>query len=169
MPTGLRQSCNEDVASRLIHIAYPGGVFITFPQRCDSGDLYRLEDAVIEVALYASQRRNQFSISQTEADTPARHVIALRHGIDLDCMIGSTLDFENAGRAVAIEPKLGICKVMNDIRAVLTRQLDDLTHEGQVDADRGRVVRERNENDLGTFSNSAQKVLQAIEKRRGVG
>src|SRR6266566_2280027 len=115
MPTGLRQSFDENVAPGLIQLAYPGRLFFTFPQRCYGGDLYGLEDAVVEIAFYASQRGDQFSISQAEPDTPAGHVIALRHGIDFDCMIGSALDFENARRAVAVKSKLGVREIVNDI------------------------------------------------------
>src|SRR5262249_61314408 len=56
-------------------------------QRNDAGNLQRLKNAVIQVALNLGQRANDLSISDTEPHTPSRHAVGLGKGIELDADI----------------------------------------------------------------------------------
>ena len=58
---------------------------------------------------------------------------------------------------------------MNDVGAVLPRQVDHLAHKIQVHTNRRRVVRKRNKNDLGLFFDGTIQILQAVQECCGIG
>src|SRR5581483_6115079 len=78
VPPGAREAVAEHVAAAAVLLADLLDVVLRPVQRVRRGDLERLEDAVVEVALDAGERGDDLAVADREADPPARHVVALR-------------------------------------------------------------------------------------------
>jgi hypothetical protein len=76
-------------------------------------------DAVIQVALDARQRVDDLRVAQAIADAPAGHVVALRHGEDLDGVLLGAIHLEDAGRLVAVEADVGVGEIVDHHGAML--------------------------------------------------
>src|SRR2546426_8697857 len=80
LPSDTVQPIHEDIATLFIELHGLLDAVLGAVQRDDGGDLDRLEDAVIEVALDFLEGSDHLGIAHTEAHPPAWHVVALREG-----------------------------------------------------------------------------------------
>jgi len=85
-------------------------------------DLNRRKRPVVEVALDAAQRADQLGTADHEADPPAGHVVALRQREELHGDLFCAGDFEDGGRAVAVEDQVGVGEVVDDVDAQVAAQ-----------------------------------------------
>src|ERR1700683_1289982 len=85
VPASAISPSDEGVPALLIYAANLLGILGALAQRDDGGDLNGLEHAVIEIAFDARQSSDHFLIPDAEPPPPARHVEALRHGVNLHC------------------------------------------------------------------------------------
>ncbi len=122
-------------------------------------DLDGREGAVVEVALEAREGVDEHRIADHEADAPAGHVVALGQSEELDGDIFCAGNFEDAGRLVAVEAEVGVGEVVDEMEAVLAGQLDEAREERQVDALRGRVRREVDDERLGARDHARDQVF----------
>src|SRR6266571_2621745 len=83
LPSDAVQSVDQDIAPVPIELHGFLDAVLGAVQRDDGGDLDRLEDAVIEVALDLLEGSDHLGVAHTEPHPPARHVVALGHGEEL--------------------------------------------------------------------------------------
>src|ERR1035437_7268158 len=168
-PTGAVQAGDQDVAALLVDGADFLGVLFALAEGDDAGDLDGLENAVVQLALDARHGGDQFRNAQAETHPPAGHVIALGHRENLHGHILGALHLQNAGWLVAVEAEVGVSEIVDDEGAVVARQTDDLAEVIQIDAGRGGVVREGDEEHLRLHREPAIDVFQPIEEGGGIG
>src|SRR5438552_3705149 len=113
-PADVVQRLHHHVAPLLVGAAHFLDAFLRPFERDDGGDLHRREAAVVVVALDARERMHQVLVADHEADAPARHVVALRHGEELDRDVARAGHLHDRGRLVAVERDVGVGKVVND-------------------------------------------------------
>ena len=73
------------------------------PQGDDRGDLDRLEQAVVVIALDDAQGPHHLRVAAAEADPPAGHVVALAHRGELDAHLLRPRRGQEARRLIAVE------------------------------------------------------------------
>src|SRR6266704_53797 len=166
-PAGALETGYQRVAALAINLADLPCVLRALPQSDDRGDLQRLENAVVEITLDPRQRSDHLAVAETKSDAPACHVEALRHGVDLHGDFLRARNLQNAGRLVAVEAEVGVGEVVHDHRLVFARQLHDLAEEIEVDAHRGRIVREGDQNQLRLARRRLVEVLQPLQEIGG--
>src|SRR5213593_3291029 len=137
--------------------------FSTF-QRNDGGDLDRLEDAIVEVAFDFLQGADHLGIAHAEPHPPARHVVALGQGEELHTHVPGARDLEKARGLVPIEDDVRIGQVVGHIDVVFLREGHHLLEERQVHDGRGRIVREVEDQHLGTWQRAAIGLHQVLEE-----
>src|SRR5437764_862342 len=93
-------------------------------KRHNRGDLDRLKQAVVVIALDNAQGPNHFRIAAAIADAPAGHVVALAHRREFDADVFRPRRGKKAGRLIAVECHVGIREVANDHEAVTASQFD---------------------------------------------
>src|SRR5207253_1868406 len=76
-----------------------------------------------------------------EAETPARHPVALRHRKELDPDLAGAGLGEKAARRPAVEDEVAVREVVDDRRAGLVRERDGFGERPVGDARCGRVAR----------------------------
>src|SRR3989449_3423203 len=155
LPTDAVQSVDQDIAPVPIE---PHGFLdavLGAVQRDDGGDLDRLEDAVIEVALDLLEGSDHLGVAHTEPHPPARHVVALGHGEELHAHVFGAGGLEKARGLVPIEDDVRISQVVHHIDVIFLREGHDLLEERQVHDGRGRIVREVEDQHLGTGQRAA--------------
>src|SRR5579875_4213750 len=108
-------------------------------------------------------------VAETISHTPTRHVVGLRHGIHLHGVLLCARNLQNAWRPVPVVRQLGVSKVVDDVRAVFAREIDNFSHVIEIDADRSGIVWERDEYYLRLLTRSAEMLIQFGEKRSGIG
>ena len=167
-PSSAFEPRHQHVAPLLIHGANLARIRLALAQRDNRRDLNRLKHAVIQVALNPRQRRDHLRVAQAVTHPPARHVVALRHGKDLDRDLLGAIHLQNAGRTVTVETKVGIREIVDDHGAVRSRQPHHFAHEIQVHAHRGRIVREANQQHLGLPRRRAIEAFERVQERRRV-
>src|SRR5215472_2537036 len=133
-------------------------------QRNDAGNLQRLKNAVIQVALNLGQRANDLSISDTKPHTPSRHVVGLGKGIELDADILSPRDLQKTRCLVSVEYNVGISKVVDDDHLMFYGKCDDLLKKFQVYHLSGRIVRKINDQNFGSRECLPINTLEVIEE-----
>ena len=133
-------------------------------QRDDRRHLDRREAAVVVVALDARQRVHQLLVADHEADAPAGHVVALRHGEELDRHVARARHLHDRRRLVVVEHDVGVGEVVHHQDVVLPRQRDDFLEELQIDALRGRIRREAEDQHLRLGRELADRALELGEE-----
>ena len=103
VPTGAIQSLDQRIAPLLIKRADFIDAILRPFEGLNRGDLNRLKDAVIEIALDARERVNHFPIANAKTDAPTRHVVAFRQGKKFHADIFRARGLKKARRFVAIE------------------------------------------------------------------
>src|SRR5215467_9294041 len=108
----------------------------------DGGDLDGLEGAVVEVRLDAGKGVDHARVAAHEAHAPARHVVRLRHGEELDSHLLGPRHLQEGRRPIAVVGEVRVGEVVHHHEAVLLGELHHLHEEVTVHAHRGRVVGE---------------------------
>src|SRR5206468_11525643 len=132
LPTDAVQSVDQDIATRFIELHGFLDAVLGAVQRDDGGDLDRLEDAVIEVALDLLKGSDHLGVAHTEPHSPSRHVVALGYGEELHAHILGTGGLEKARGLVPIEDDVRISQVVHHIDVIFLREGHDLLEERQV-------------------------------------
>ena len=91
------------------------------------------------IALDAAERVHEIAVADHEADPPARHVVAFRHREELDGDIARTRHLHDRRRFPAVEANVGVREIVHDVDTIFARQGDDLFEERQLNALRGRI------------------------------
>src|SRR6266571_1961416 len=102
LPSDAVQSVDQDIAPVPIELHGFLDAVLGSVQRDDGGDLDRLEDAVIEVALDFLEGSDHLGVAHTEPHPPARHVVALGHGEELHAHVLGAGGLEKARGLVPI-------------------------------------------------------------------
>ena len=149
LPSDPPQAADHGVAPGLVlgDLGQPG--LLAVPQGNDRGDLHRLEDPVVVIALDRLERGQHVAVASREADPPAGHVVALGHRRELAADALGPLHRQEARRLVAVEADVAVGEVVDHEEAVLLRQGDDLLEERLLHHGCRRVVRVVEHQDLG--------------------
>ena len=173
-PLGGRQvppDAVEPVAQRVA----PGQVGLVDPLRVvghlvhghDGGDLDGLEGAVVEVALELGERGDDLGVAHQERHPPPRHRERLGERVQLDGHVLGPGDLQDRRRLVAVEGDVGIGEVVHEDDVVLTGEVDDALHPGQVDTRRGGVVGERQHDDARLGPGRLPRLHEVVEEGLG--
>ena len=119
------------------------------PHGDDAGDLDRLEHAVVVVALDRRQGVDHLLVAGAETDAPAGHVVGLAHRRELDADVLGALGRQEAGGLVAVEERLAVGEVVDDLELEVLGQVHDRLEEARIDRHGGRVVRIVQDQQLG--------------------
>ena len=130
----------------------------------DRGDLDRLKNAVIEVALDARQGVNDFPIADAKTDAPAGHVVAFRQGEKFHADLFGARHLEKTRRFVTVEGQIGIGKIVHDEEAMLLSGPDDPLKKIALDNLRRRVVRKADDQHFRFGPGLANRLFQVAEK-----
>src|SRR5262245_16031951 len=149
VPPGRVQPLDQSVAAFAIDFDDLGHHVIAVAQGDDGRDLNRLEHAVIEVAFDPGQGSDRLAVTDAEAHPPPGHRVTLRHREHLDRHVLRPWRLQDARRLVAVESQIGVRQIVDDQIAALARYRDGLLEELLLNADRRRVVREREYKELG--------------------
>lgn len=170
-PAQLVESWHKDVAAALVVVYDLFDAALRAFERGNGGDLNGREGSIIEVALDATEGGDEFFIADHEADAPTWHVVALGEREELDGDLFGLGNLKDAGSAVAVEDKVGVGEVVDDVNAEFAAECNDALEESEVDALGGGVGGEVENEDLRTGLHARKLVLKAGEKlvRRGVG
>ena len=98
-------------------------------ERGDGHALNGLGDAGVDVRLHAHEGVDDLRVAGGHADAPARHVVALGEGVELDADVYGALRLEEAGRAVTVEGDFAVGAIVADGDAVSLREVDDALEE----------------------------------------
>ena len=139
----------ERVAAAAVDLADLARIVDRLAQRDGRRDLDRLERAVVEVRLQLRQRGDDLGAADDEADAPTGHRERLRHAVELDRALGGAVGREHGRRHVTVEGDVGVREVVHEHEVVLVREVDEPLHVGGRCDDGRRVVRERDDHDLG--------------------
>src|SRR5207253_3301045 len=164
LPSDAVQSVDQGIAPVPIELHGFLDAVLGAVQCDDGGDLDRLEDAVVEVALDLLQGSDHLGIAHTEPHPPARHVVALGEGEELHAHVLGAGGLEKARGLVPIEDDVRIGQVAHVIDIVFLREGHDLLEEHQVHDSRSRVVREVEDQHLGTVQRAAIGLHQVLEE-----
>jgi len=149
----------EVVAALAVHLDDLVHHLLVALERDDARDLDGLEGAVVEVGLDAGQGGDHAGVAADEPHPPARHVVRLRQREDLDADVLRPGHREEGRRLVAVEREVGVREVVDHHQAVLARELHDLHEEVALDAHGRRVVRERQDQQLGLGPGELRRFL----------
>ena len=163
-PAGAVEAFDEDVAAAAVVFADLGDAVLRAFECEDAGDLDGREGAVVEVAFEAGEGVDEDGVADHESDAPAGHVVALRQGEELDGDVFGAGDLEDAGRLVSVEAEVGVGEVVDEVESVLAGERDEAREEGQVDALRGGVRREVDDEGLGARGHARDEVFELGEK-----
>ena len=119
-------------------------------QRDDAGDLERLEDAIVQIALNLGQCGDHFAISDAEPDPPSWHIVTLGESVKLDADLLCLRNLQETRGAVAVEAQVSIGEVMDHDDVVLLGECHDLFKKLQVHNRGGRIMRKVDDQDPGT-------------------
>ena len=82
-----------------------------------SSQLDTTEGAALDVALHLQYPRDELGIGGTHADTPAGHVVTLRHGVELDAAVLGTRHLQDAEMLLAQDEGVRIVVHHHDVVA----------------------------------------------------
>ena len=136
------QSRAQHVAAVLIGLAHVRHAILRPFERDDRRHLYRREGAVVVIAFHAPQRVHQIAVADHVTHAPTGHVVAFRHGEKFNSDFFRTRHFEYRRRAVAVKHDIGVGQIMHHVNIVFTRDRNQPLEKGQVNALRGRVAGE---------------------------
>ena len=143
LPPHAIESVNEDVPPSFVDVDDFVHIVVAFVQCDDRCDLDGLESPVVEVRLQLSQCRHHLRVSDHETNSPTRHRMALRKGVELDANILGSRNLEHARRHVIVVCDVGVREVVNEHRVVLLRERHETFEEVDIDRRRRRIVRKR--------------------------
>ncbi len=143
LPPHAIETIDEDVPPPLVDVNHFMYVVVALVQGDDRCDLDRLERAVVEIRLQLGQCRDHLRVPDHEADSPARHRMALRQGVQLDANILGSWNLEHARGYIVVVCDVGVREVVNEHRVVLFRERHETFEEVDVDRRRRRIVRKR--------------------------
>src|SRR5215831_8792553 len=149
LPTDLVEPVDERVAALPVHLVDLAHDLLVALQRHDAGDLDGLEHAVVEVRLHPREGVDHLAVAAAEGQAPPRHVVGLRGREELDPHVLGAGYLEEGRRRVAVEVDVGVGEVVHHHEPVLLGEVHDLHEEVPVHAEGGRVVREREDQELG--------------------
>src|SRR5690606_10540397 len=122
LPADVGQAAIEHVAPLLVLDPDLLDAVLRAFQGRDGRHLHRREHAVVVVALDARERVDELAVADHEADAPARHVVALAHGEELDRDVARAGHLHDRRRLVAVEDDVGIGEVVHHQDVVRTRE-----------------------------------------------
>ena len=100
-----------------------------------------VEDPRVGVLLHLADRGDQLRIPDGHADPPARHVVGLREGVELDAHLLRPVGGQEAQPLLAVEDDLAVGVVVADGDVVRLGEGDEPVEERPRRAGAGRVVR----------------------------
>src|SRR5437660_6736140 len=148
-PALLVEAVYEHVAPLAVDLADVAHDRLVALQRHDARDLDRLEDAVVEIRLDAGERVHHLPVAAAEREPPAGHVVGLGEREQLDTDVLGARRLEERGRPVAVVGQIRVGEVVDDHEPVLAGEVDHPLEEGPIHAGGRRVVREREDQELG--------------------
>jgi hypothetical protein len=116
------------------------------------------------VALDARERVHEIAVADHEADAPARHVVALGHGEELDRDIACPRHLHDGGRLVGIEDDIRVRQIVHHQDVVLARERDHALEEIELDAFRRRIGREAEDQHLRLGDELGDRALELGEE-----
>ena len=149
LPTRRSQTCRDDIPALLIARHLAGDVLFSVAQGDDGGNLHRLEDPVIVVALDAVKRADDCPVSQSVADAPAGHVVGLRKRSELAAHFTRALRLQEAGMLESVKGDPSVGEIVHDDHLEALGNVDHGLEERQLDAPSRGVVRIVEEQHLG--------------------
>src|SRR5204862_7589155 len=121
--------------------------------------------AVIHVALNPSKRRKCLSVTDTKANAPPGHAVALRQRKNLYGHLLRAFHLKYAGREVTVKYQVGVGKVVYHKYAESSSQLDHFLEELYLHALSRRVIREGDCDQLGAMGlDDGRQFVQQITR-----
>ena len=158
------QAFHHDVPALLVGLPDVLHAFLRPVQGDDGSHLHRREAAVVVVALDASQRVHELRIADHESDAPPRHVVALRHGEELDRHVARARHLHDGRRLVVVEHDVGVREIVHDHNVVFFCQRNYFLEKRQVDALRGRIRRKAEDQHFRLGGELADRALELGEE-----
>src|SRR5262249_2570517 len=128
-PSDLVESVDEDVAPLPMDVDDIGHHTRVALEGDDPRDLDGLERSVVEVRLDAGEGVDHPRVAAYEAEAPARHVVRLRRGEDLDADLLRARHFQERGRTITVVREVRVREVVDHHEPVLARERDDALEE----------------------------------------
>ena len=129
-------------------------------ERLDPRVLDRVEDPGVRVFLHLADRGDELRIPDGHADPPARHVVGLREGVELDAHLLRPFGGEKTEPFLAVENDLAVRVVVADGDVVRLREGDEPVEELPRRAGAGRVVRVVQEHPRRTFPDIGRNLFE---------
>ena len=141
LPARPVETIYEDVPSVLIKPGLFRDVGPALPQGYYTGNLHRLEYAIIVVALYTGQGLYNLAIPYAETQPPARHVKYLGHGVKFYAHLLGPFYLEETRGFVPIKGRTAVGKVVDDYNVIPTGNVHYLFKKTKLHGHGSRVVR----------------------------
>src|SRR4030095_9981504 len=164
LPADLVEPVDERVAPLAVHLVDLAHDLLVALEGHDAGDLDGLEHAVVEVGLHPRQGVDHLAVAAAEGQAPARHVVGLRGREELHAHVLGAGHLEEGRRRVAVEVDVRVGEVVHHHEAVLLGEVHDLDEEVPVHAERGRVVGEREDQELGLRPGQPRRLREPREE-----
>ena len=130
----------------------------------DRGNLYRLKDAIVEVAFEPGQGHECLRVAAHEPDPPAWHIVGLGKGKELDAHLLCARHLQEAGGLIAVEEEVGIGEVVDHEQVVLAREIHHAVEELQVHDRSRRVMGKAQQQQLRSGPALAHGLLQGSKE-----
>ena len=105
-----------------VELLMPG---LVVPIGFGSRELYATERAALDVRLHLQNPLYELRVRGTEADTPAGHVVTLRHGVQFYTTLLGTGHLKDAHRPLSVEDE-AVGVVVDDDQSMLQGKLHQL-------------------------------------------
>ena len=145
---------------RRVDRQHPVDVRRLVAERPDPRVLDGVEDSGVGVFLHLADRGDQLRIPDGHADPPARHVVGLGEGVELDAHLLRPVGGQEAEPLLAVEDHLAVGVVVADGDVVRLREGDQPVEELPGCAGAGRVVRVIEEHPPRLFHDLRRNLLE---------
>ena len=167
LPAEAVETSNERVAAAAVDLGDVGDALLRAFEGADAGDLERGKGAVVEVAFDTAESGHDLGIADHEADAPAGHVVGLRQREELDGDVLRAGDLHDGGRLVTVKGDVGVGEVVHEPDTELFAQGDQSLQKWKVDALRGGIGGEVDDEELGPRSHARYGVFNLREELGG--
>ena len=124
-PAEFPQAIHHDVPPLLVEFVLCGDIVFAFAHGDNRGDLNRLENAVVVVALDGRESPDHLAIAHAEADPPPSHIIRLGEGHEFHADVFGAAGLHEARSLVAVETRPPVGEVVDHINAFAFGEIDD--------------------------------------------
>ena len=166
LPAQLPQAVHHHVPPGLVQPVLGDDVVLAFAHGNDRGDLDRLKDAVIVIALDRRQRADHLGVTDAEPDAPAGHVVGLGERDELHAHVLRPLGLQEARGFVVVVARPPVGEIMDHVNAFAFGEIDDgFVERHVVDGAGGGVVRIVQDQHLRLGVQVFHDVADAVEER----